>query len=85
LSEVSKVIDSAWLFVSRYGTTGKDTNPDIPNPKECSKPILLIIQGPINPLPIPPSPHSPNTPELNMQNGCLGIPYYQQFVEFPIH
>jgi len=20
-----------------------------------------------------------------MQNGCLEIPYYQQFVEFPIH
>jgi len=21
----------------------------------------------------------------NMQGGCLGIPYYQQFVEFPVH
>ena len=35
--------------------------------------------------PIIPSPHSPNTPGLNMQNGWLGIPYYQQFVGFPLH
>jgi hypothetical protein len=29
--------------------------------------------------------HHSIIPVWNMQNGCLGIPYYQQFVEFPIH
>jgi hypothetical protein len=29
--------------------------------------------------------HHPIIPVWNMQNGWLGIPYYQQFVEFPGH
>jgi hypothetical protein len=33
---------------------------------------------------IPLFPHS-IIPVWNMQNGWLGIPYYQQFVEIPIH
>ena len=29
--------------------------------------------------------HHSIIPVWNMQNSWLGIPYYQQFVEFPIH
>jgi hypothetical protein len=29
--------------------------------------------------------HHSIIPVWNMQNDWLGIPYYQQFVEFPIH
>jgi hypothetical protein len=36
-------------------------------------------------LPISPSPHSPKTPGRNMQDDGLKIPYYQQFVGFPLH
>jgi hypothetical protein len=32
-----------------------------------------------------PTFHYSIIPVWNMQNGWLGIPYYQQFVEFPIH
>jgi hypothetical protein len=32
-----------------------------------------------------PIPHHPIIPVWNMQNGGLEIPYYQQFVEFPLH
>jgi hypothetical protein len=32
-----------------------------------------------------PTFHYSIIPVWNMQNDCLGIPYYQQFVEFPIH
>jgi hypothetical protein len=33
----------------------------------------------------PPLPQHPITPGWNKQNGWMGIPYYQQFVEFTIH
>jgi hypothetical protein len=75
----------AWLYGSRYGTTGKDTKLDITNQKECSKPVLLITRIQLTLLPISPLPHLPIAPVWNMQNGWLGIPYYQQFVEFPLH
>jgi hypothetical protein len=32
-----------------------------------------------------PTFHYSIIPVWNMQNGCRGIPYYQHFVEFPIH
>jgi hypothetical protein len=36
-------------------------------------------------LPISPLPQHPIAPVWNMQNDWRRIPYYQQFVEFPIH
>jgi hypothetical protein len=35
--------------------------------------------------PIFPTIHHSIIPVWNMQDGWLGIPYYQQFVEFPLH
>jgi hypothetical protein len=32
-----------------------------------------------------PTFHYSIIPVGNMQNGCLEIPYYQQFLEIPIH
>jgi hypothetical protein len=51
----------AWPHSSRYSSTGKNRNLNIPVPKVVCNPILLIIQGPMNlppHSPISPSPHA---------------------------
>jgi hypothetical protein len=75
----------AWLYGSRYGTPGKVHQLQIQNPKERCTTALIKIQDPMNLPPHSPFPHFPITPVWNMQNCWLRIPYYQKFVEFPIH
>jgi hypothetical protein len=42
-----------------YGTPGRNPKLYIPNPKECSTPVLLITQNPMYPPRITPIPHQP--------------------------
>jgi hypothetical protein len=56
----------AGLYSSRYGTTGKNRNLNIPVPKLVCKSVLLITQNPMNPPPH--SPISPSPPLNDISN-----------------
>jgi hypothetical protein len=53
----------AWLYGSRYGTSGKVQKLQIPSPKECGTTALLKTQYPMNP-----PPHSPISPSPLLNN-----------------
>ena len=78
---------AAWLFDSRYGTSGKIHKLQIPNPKEHGTAALLITQYQMNTPPHFPKPPTPQflIPVWKKKNARVAIPYYQTFKKISKH